>query len=50
MRKENYTVHLFFGGEEPDAVMHTTDIDVARRWVNEAEHGLILNNQNIPVQ
>lgn len=50
MRKENYTVHLYFGGEEPDAVMRTTDIDVARRWVNEAEHGLILNNQNIPVQ
>jgi hypothetical protein len=50
MRQEKYSVHLFFGGEEQDTIWYTTDIEQARRWVNEAEHGVIVNSSGIAVQ
>ena len=50
MRKVKYTVELYFGGEEPDQVLETNDIDIAREWVLTAEHGIILNEHGIAVQ
>ena len=45
-----YRVELYFGGEMPEEVKETSDIDQARKWVSSAEHGIILNEQGIAVQ
>mgnify|MGYP001157093433 CR=1 FL=1 len=50
MRKTTYQVELFYGGEQPDEIKTTTDIEEARKWVSECEHGIILNEQGIAVQ
>ena len=50
MKKMKLTVHLYYGGSHPSETKYTDDIDQARRWVADAEHGEIINSQNISVE
>ena len=50
MKNIKLTVHLYYGGHQPDETKFTNDIDLARRWVAEAEHGVIYNEQNIVIE
>lgn len=50
MKTMKLTVHLYYGGAHPSETKHTNDIDQARRWVADAEHGEIINSQNISVE
>jgi hypothetical protein len=50
MKKMKLTVHLFYGGEHPSETKHTQDIDQARRWVADACHGEIINDNNIIIE
>lgn len=47
MKGIKLTVHLYYGNEHPNETKFTNDIDLARKWVLEAEHGEIINEQNI---
>lgn len=50
MKQIKLTVHLYYGGEHPPETKYTSSIDQARKWVSEAEHGEIINEQNILIQ
>lgn len=50
MKTMKLTVHLYYGGEHPSETKYTNDIDQARRWVADAEHGEIINSQNISIE
>jgi|TARA_R100001509_G_C4786267_1_gene188176 hypothetical protein len=48
--QKKFRVHLYNGHEMPYIIKETTDIDEARRWVANSEHGHIYNWNNILVQ
>jgi len=50
MKQVLFTVHLYFGGERAPETRFTEDIEQAREWVKEAEHGEIINPSGILVQ
>lgn len=50
MKKSKLVVHLYYGGDQPSKTRYTDDIEQARRWVSEAHHGQIINQQNILIQ
>ena len=50
MKKTKYKVEMYYGDEESPLIRETYSIDEARQWVNECEHGVILNAQGIAVQ
>jgi hypothetical protein len=50
MKKMKLTVHLYYGGHHPSETKYTDNIDQARKWVAGAEHGEIINEQNIIVE
>ncbi len=50
MKKSKLIVHLYYGGEHPSETRYTDDIQEARGWVAGAEHGEIINQQNIVIQ
>lgn len=50
MKQIKLTVHLYYGGEQPAETKYTSSIYEARRWVANAEHGEIINDQNIMVE
>lgn len=50
MNKMNLTIHLYYGGEHPAETKYSNDIEEARRWVADAEHGEIINEHNISVE
>jgi hypothetical protein len=50
MKTMKLTVHLYYGGHHPAETKYTQSIDEARKWVADAEHGEIINEQNIMVQ
>ena len=50
MNQMNLTVHLYYGGHHPSETKHTSSIDMARRWVADAEHGEIINSENIVIE
>jgi len=47
---KKFKVHLYYRGEINDQTKFTDEIDEARRWVADAEHGEIINEQNINIQ
>jgi len=50
MKPQIFKVCLYYGGEMPNEQRYTPSIDVARKWVTEAEHGTIENQNNILIQ
>lgn len=50
MKKMKLIVHLFYGGHHPSQTKYTCDIGEARGWVADAEHGEIINSENIVIQ
>ena len=50
MKEQTFTVHLYYTGEMSDETKHTTSLDQARRWVADAAHGTIINQNQILIQ
>lgn len=50
MKKQEYTVHIYHGGEQADETRHTDCIDTARKWAKHGEHSEIVNSQAIFIQ
>jgi hypothetical protein len=50
MKQTYYKVYMYHGGESVDEIRRTKDIDQARQWVTECEHGVIENQNGIAVQ
>jgi len=49
-KRKKFKVHLYYRGEINAQTKFTDEIDEARRWVADAEHGEIINEQNINIQ
>ena len=49
-KRKKFKVRLYYRGEINDQTKFTDEIDEARRWVADAEHGEIINEQNINIQ
>lgn len=50
MKEYYYKVFLYHGGESADEIKTTDNIETARKWVAQSEHGVIENEQGINVQ
>ncbi len=50
MKEVKYKVYMYHGGESADEVRETNDIDEARKWVTECEHGVIENESGMKIQ
>lgn len=50
MKPQIFKVCLYYGGEMPNEQRYTPNIQEARKWVTEAEHGTIENQNNILIQ
>tara|TARA_R110000744_G_scaffold5910_2_gene20867 strand:+ start:879 stop:1031 length:153 start_codon:yes stop_codon:yes gene_type:complete len=50
MKNMELTIHLYYAGDLPSETKQTNSIDEARRWVADAEHGIIVNDQNIIIE
>jgi len=50
MKTQIFKVHLYYSGEMEDETKHTPHIEQARRWVADAAHGTIINQNNIVIQ
>ncbi len=50
MKTQIFKVHLYYRGEIDDQTKYTPHIQEARRWVADAAHGTIINQNNIVIQ
>tara|TARA_R100000544_G_scaffold23644_1_gene11837 strand:+ start:1115 stop:1267 length:153 start_codon:yes stop_codon:yes gene_type:complete len=50
MKNMELTIRLYYSGDHPVETKHSNSIEEARRWVAGAEHGIIINDQNIVIE